>query len=277
LMVSISTQLPVFQGIITDFSGTRADLPKSAKSAELFCEPADARSVKQPATVSERCLGAPAERSVAQGLRAPPQCHLHRAATVTSVVGGQMRTNEFTMAADLPIARLRRFVVRLAADGDADALWLAAAVRMYEEGAPQGLTLDAALGLVPRPGCRSWWRVERRDRRDILIREIADRFFPGLAKSHIASQIDQKLLRYQTTSWRFDRARRAPPAPYAGTIEAFLFAALNQPISKRVIERALGACQELPAVNGERAVRSLAAEEIENAFETKSAVAARSC
>jgi hypothetical protein len=170
---------------------------------------------------------------------------------------------------DSPIIRLRRLAIRLATEGDADGIWFASALAVYEAGAADGLSLDAALRLVPSPGCRSWWSAEQRDRRDILIREIRDRFFPGLPNSHTASQIDEKLRRYETTSWRFDRARRSPPAAYAGKLEVFLFAVLKlgQPISKRVIERALGACQELPPVSGDQAVRSLAEQEIEDAFE----------
>src|ERR1700746_323895 len=63
-----------------------------------------------------------------------------------------------------PIALLRRLAVRLAAEGDSDGVQFAAAVRMYEAGAADGLLLDAAFGLIPPPGGRSWWKIEQRER-----------------------------------------------------------------------------------------------------------------
>jgi hypothetical protein len=71
-----------------------------------------------------------------------------------------------TPATIMPIFRLRRLAVRLAAEGDDDSIWFASAVRVYEAGAAEGLSFDAALGLVPSPGKRVWWNIERRARRD---------------------------------------------------------------------------------------------------------------
>jgi hypothetical protein len=169
--------------------------------------------------------------------------------------------------AEPPIARLRRLAAKLAGEGDADAIWFAAAMRVYEAGAPDGLSLDSALGLVPSPGCRPWWDLERRARRDAIIVEIRDRFFPGLANRRAGSLIAERVRRYETTSWRSDRLWRVPPPTYARQIEALLFGVLKlgPSPSPRTIERVLAMRHELPPFGGASDLRS-PAEEVTDAL-----------
>ena len=164
--------------------------------------------------------------------------------------------------AEPPIVRLRRLAAKFADEGNADGIWFAEKLAVYNAGAPQGLSLDSALGLVPSPGRRPWWDLERRARRDAIIVEIRDRFFPGLANRRAGSLIAERVRRYETTSWRSDRLWRVPPPTYAGQIEALLFGVLKlgSAPSLRTIERVLAVRHELPAFGGASDLGSPAVE-----------------
>ena len=113
-------------------------------------------------------------------------------------------------AADHPalvaVGRLRRLADALATAEDADTQWVARALQRYLA-APDQLELDQALGL--RSG-RPWWRIERYEARDALLREIAK----GLAgKTHAkANTLQQSLRRYGASAWPRDRVYKQPTA-----------------------------------------------------------------
>jgi hypothetical protein len=171
-------------------------------------------------------------------------------------------------SADLPVARLRCLAARFAVEARADGLWFAQQLAIYESGAPHGLSFDEVIGLTPSAGCRPWWQVERRARRDALIREVADKFFPGLPNRRCAAVMSERLDRYQATSWRSDRVWRSPPAARACRVDGLFFALLKlgQPLSPRVIERALGVRHEHPHFRGAPDMRG-SAEEVPDALD----------
>lgn len=115
------------------------------------------------------------------------------------------------LPADSGIARLRRIVAAL--DGAElpsvnDRAWLVAAVRRYETEAPNGWTLDRALGLAPMtPGQETWWTREAREKRDRAIRTIATNFCADLRITRAARQIAKDGAAYQASTWRHDRSR----------------------------------------------------------------------
>ena len=74
-------------------------------------------------------------------------------------------------------------------EGVSDPAKVASALRRYLQEAPNGLTLDEALGLVPAPGHPAWWTTEARQRRDDVIRELARRHYAGLSVRETARQI----------------------------------------------------------------------------------------
>jgi hypothetical protein len=68
----------------------------------------------------------------------------------------------------------------------------------------------------------------------------------------------------KTSAWYRDRAELAPPAPYAGKIEAQLFRLLkcgDTPSPDR-IERILAACEKLPPFGDTPGERSATPEEV---------------
>ncbi len=106
------------------------------------------------------------------------------------------------------IARLRRLARAL--DRVPAAAWFAEAVRAYEAGAANGLTLDHALGLTSPPGGAGWWEVERRARRDAALRAAHREQFSGLALTAAAREIARRAHRLQLAALRHEPE---PPQP----------------------------------------------------------------
>jgi hypothetical protein len=122
-------------------------------------------------------------------------------------------------AADHPAltaaGRLRRLAELLADADDADAQWAASALKRYLA-APDQIELDQAFGLS---GGRPWWRIERYEARDALLREVAQ----GLAgKTHAkATTLQQSLRRYGASAWLRDRVHKQPTAANALLFQVF--------------------------------------------------------
>jgi hypothetical protein len=110
-----------------------------------------------------------------------------------------------------PAARLRRLAAALGTGEPVhpdDAAWVARALHRYLEHAPDGLGLEAALGLSTPAGGEPWWRTERRAARDDLLRRLAA-MLPGNTSGR-AQQLQQLLRRYAGTGWRLDSHNGAP-------------------------------------------------------------------
>jgi hypothetical protein len=95
------------------------------------------------------------------------------------------------------LARLRRLVERLPHLGEDGAQHAAALERFLG-----GQDFEEVLGLAA-----GWRAVERRSRRDTLIRELAGHY-PGSRYAR-AETIGAELRRYQATAWRYDRRHAA--------------------------------------------------------------------
>lgn len=144
------------------------------------------------------------------------------------------------------INRLRAIAAALIAREDPHASWLAACLAEYATGARYGLTLDAALGLRPGAGERAWWQLEALEQRDKLLRATAREFFPTLSIRAAARAIAALLTRYETTTWPGARVYASLPRPdtLPGRLHALL--KLGEPVTLRVIERALACCATEP-------------------------------
>lgn len=114
-----------------------------------------------------------------------------------------------TNAALAAAGRLRRLAELLAGAEDADAQWAALALKRYLA-APDQLELDQAFGLG---GGRAWWRIERYEARDALLREVAKSL---AGKTHAkANALQQSLRRYGASAWLCDRVSKQPSAANA--------------------------------------------------------------
>jgi hypothetical protein len=100
-------------------------------------------------------------------------------------------------------------------------------VNAYEVGAADGVRLDDVLGLVPGPGQEGWWTIERRERRDVIIRATVCEFFADDCPTRQSSALARRLDQYRAAGWKTDRAFKAPPKKYRGRIEAELFRILK--------------------------------------------------
>jgi len=79
------------------------------------------------------------------------------------------------------IAVLRRITAVVETHAQpADAVLFVNAVRRFEAGAADGVTLDAALGLAARQSQRGWWTIEARQRRDLMLRALRVTHFPTM-------------------------------------------------------------------------------------------------
>ena len=106
------------------------------------------------------------------------------------------------------ITRLRRLVIRLAADKDEDAAWLGDAIEMWLG----GVQWEGALGLGPH------WRTElARARRNRAIAELLQ-YFPAMSIRQRAKAIAQAVRRYETTGWKRDRQSRRRPDGVRGAV-----------------------------------------------------------
>ena len=103
--------------------------------------------------------------------------------------------------------------------------------------------------MVPAPGCRQWWQIERLDRRDRILRQIANEHFPGVSRRRQAVEISKRAAHYEAGRWRQDRVWRSAPAISGDSLKNVLFHLLKcgEAPSPRTIERVLAARHELPA------------------------------
>jgi hypothetical protein len=79
--------------------------------------------------------------------------------------------------------------------------------------------------------------------RDALLREAAARFCAGMTDHQASALLHVKLLRYQTSAWRRDRAEAECPLRLAGRLDAVLWQILkthDHVCSAMTIRRALG-------------------------------------
>jgi hypothetical protein len=110
------------------------------------------------------------------------------------------------------IDRLRRVAAALES-GEApaadDATWFADAVTRYALGACDGLTLDRALGLVSKPGCRPWWRIEERAQREAAVKRVAEEYFSDLSAAAAADEIARAARRLRVARDDSEAARLA--------------------------------------------------------------------
>lgn len=140
------------------------------------------------------------------------------------------------------LALLRRIADRQ--ETEADRAELACRMRLYLEGADQGVSLDSVFALNRRPSQAPWWRSEALGRRDAAIRALARRFFPGRSVAFQAAQIYAALNIYAAGQWRFDCRNSEPPTHYFGTPRAIMFDILRCSeviLSERQLQRILSA------------------------------------
>ncbi|MBB2767297.1 UNVERIFIED_ORG: hypothetical protein GGD60_004192 [Rhizobium esperanzae] len=80
-------------------------------------------------------------------------------------------------------------------------------------------SLDAALGLKPAAGQRSWKTTSALEERDRLIREIATTIFPERSIREMAEEIAKGLEKFRSGSdWR--RSRNQDTCPYPQGLKA---------------------------------------------------------
>jgi hypothetical protein len=113
-------------------------------------------------------------------------------------------------------ARLRRLSETLP-DLGPDGEWLADAIALYLDGEP----LDAALGLKVQPGQLRPATAAAIETRNRHLREAAERF--GLTAGDLAIG----LARYESSSWRRDRALAECPERIRGTPQSCYWHALR--------------------------------------------------
>jgi hypothetical protein len=109
----------------------------------------------------------------------------------------------------MTIARLRQAKAALEREGSAEAAWLVGVIEEYETKAPNGVTLDRAAGLVPKPGGRPWWRVEERAQREAAVKRVAEEYFSDLSAAAAADEIARAARRLRVARDDSDAARLA--------------------------------------------------------------------
>ncbi len=96
------------------------------------------------------------------------------------------------------MSRMRRLAAVLAdvartpscpAELAGDAAWFDASARTYEIEGPGGMDLATAFGLKLKPGESPWWEIERRERRDRVVRQVRAEFFADLSVADAARAI----------------------------------------------------------------------------------------
>lgn len=76
-------------------------------------------------------------------------------------------------------------------------------------------SLDAAFGLKPGPGERSWRTISALQRRDDLIRQVAAEHYAGMTAREAGERISIELGRFRNShDWR--RSRAATTCPFTG-------------------------------------------------------------
>jgi len=139
------------------------------------------------------------------------------------------------------IDRLHRLALRLSKD-DPDSQWFCAGLEEYRAGAPLGRTLESALGIEPR-----WWRVERAQRRDALLREIRRICFPGNSGRGAAKKIEASLERYAASGWHRDRTLMRPVQDDPLRLRLHALLKLKMPCGRSTIRSALLLANEMAA------------------------------
>lgn len=147
-----------------------------------------------------------------------------------------------------PIDRLRRLQAagqsgsRPSAD---DMTWLATALEKYLTEAPLGLTMDAALDLVPAAGQNIWWRVEAREARNAAIVELHRHCFADLQIPKAAKEIARLVHTAQKPSRKPTQSSAAPDSRADRLIKAALCTGLPFP-GPRQIANILGEINPAP-------------------------------
>jgi hypothetical protein len=131
------------------------------------------------------------------------------------------------------ISRLRAIAADLVERQHELAPWFAAALGEYESGARFGVELGEAFGLG------LWWQIERRQRRDELLREIAAQHFPALKARAAAEEITARIGRYQASTWRTDRGLMSPSSTDPLRILLHRLLKLDQAVGFSTVRRAL--------------------------------------
>jgi hypothetical protein len=122
------------------------------------------------------------------------------------------------------------------------ASWLATSLQSYLDCRSESLNdafgLRNARGGVP---CRMEASMRERDR---TLRALAQRHFAGLSISAQATRIRLLSVRYDASSWRFDRMQECMPKAYEGTSHEFLWRAFKSgatmPLGTRQLRTILG-------------------------------------
>ena len=122
------------------------------------------------------------------------------------------------------------------------ASWLATSLQSYLDRRAE--SLNDAFGVRNARGGVTCGMEASMRARDEALRLLAAQHFSQLACSAQAEQIRRLSTRYETAGWRFDRAREAMPAAYAGTPYEFLWRAFKSgaamPLGTRQLRTILG-------------------------------------
>jgi hypothetical protein len=128
------------------------------------------------------------------------------------------------------MARLQSIGRHLVEAGHPLAPWFFRCLAEYQSGARlAGMTLDDAFGLTPGAGKDPWWRLEDRERRDVLLRGCARDFSPEVrSRLKQAELIVQKRDRFMATAvWPAHKGDKSLPQRYSGKLEERLFLILK--------------------------------------------------
>ena len=72
-------------------------------------------------------------------------------------------------------------------------------------------------------GGQAWWHQDSLERQNNALREFVATHLPGLSQTEQARQLNELILRYLSSIWRYDRDRGAVPTSHIGTIREHLF------------------------------------------------------
>ncbi len=138
------------------------------------------------------------------------------------------------------IERLRRASGRLMAGDPLErdlADWLGTALQGFLS--RRHRTVEEALGLRFAQGGVPWWREEAIRVRDAALRELGERFFPGISPHAQARRVCTLATRYAASAWRHDRDGENLPDRYLGTAKEYLWRAFASGAAMPIGERQL--------------------------------------
>ena len=138
------------------------------------------------------------------------------------------------------IERLRRASGRLMAGDPLErdlADWLGTALQGFLS--RRHRTVEEALGLRFAHGGVPWWREEAIRVRDAALRELGERFFPGISPHAQARRVCTLATRYAASAWRHDRDGENLPDRYLGTAKEYLWRAFASGAAMPIGERQL--------------------------------------